>query len=151
VDLGCGVGLYGEMIRERFLQRVLLTAVDGYEPYIKHQRVRYCYDYRVLADVFAVVEGRVRLRPFDCVLCMDVVEHFEKGRALLLLDWLMSNPVAYISTPMFEYEQGDENGNPLERHQCFFTEKELTALGWVLVKKKAVGREKEIGAFRNVR
>lgn len=150
VDLGCGTGAYGELIRERFMPRIFLTAVDGYAPHLRHLRVRTCYNARITADVFDVVEGRVALHPIDCVLCMDVIEHFEKSKALDLLKWLKNQRLCYVSTPLFDFQQGEEYGNKLERHLCFFTEAELLSLGWVPVKKIPVGRGKEMGAFRNV-
>jgi len=144
--------MYGEVMRTKFAlpKAIKLIAVDGYAPYLRNPRIRAYYTRSIVADIFDVVEGKVQV-PTECVLCMDVVEHFERERALKLLDWLRARKLAYISTPLFWYEQdGTEWGNLLEAHHCHFESKELEALGWIPVLKIEVYHDKEIGAYRNV-
>jgi len=150
LDLGCGIGMYGELIRTRvvFPKDLFLIGVDANMEYMRNPRLAAYYNRRMLADLFEVIEGQLAL-PIDCVLCMDVVEHFERPKALRLLDWLHDRPLAYISTPLFWYEQSGPGVPEAEQHRSFFTERELLGLGWKSVAKVAENRG-ELGAFRNV-
>lgn len=148
LDMGCGIGVYGEMIRGHVPKRLTLYGIDAFEPYLHEYRVRRYYDWVRCADLLDVVEGRIPLEP-DCVLCMDVVEHFEKGKALAILDWIERRPLAYVSTPLFFMSQPKLRDNPHEEHRCYFEEKELAGRGWKTIIKTKLSEQGEGGAFRH--
>ncbi len=149
LDLGCGTGVYGEFVRGYLPAYVFLAGVDGYGPCLEHPRIKRFYSMTARADVFDVVEGRCQV-PTDCVLCMDVVEHLEKPKALRLLEWLRARRLAYVSTPLFWFPQDALQGNELERHRCWFDEWELNRLGWRTVVRAPIDQRGDAGAFRNV-
>jgi len=147
LDLGCGVGLYGQAIRRALGPTVRLYGVDGFLPFLAG-KLAGVYDILVKAQIGEFVAGTVSIKA-DCVMCMDVVEHFEKPAALELLGWLLKQPLAYMSTPMFEYEQGAVGGNELERHRCWFEFDELVSMGWKPLVKVQWDERGWIGAFNN--
>lgn len=148
LDLGCGVGAYGGMMRMYVYPTPYLVGVDGWREYLRSTFCR-LYDELYEADVFDVVDGRLRV-DFDTVLCMDVIEHFEMDEARRLSDWLLAQPRAYLSTPLWDYKQGAVGGNEGERHRSHFTFEGLIGWGWRPVARVQWGREdKWLGAFRN--
>lgn len=149
LDLGCGVGAYGRVIRSYLPRRIRLYGVDGYLPYLYTENPRRFYTALLWANVLELIEGNIRL-PVDCVLCMDVIEHFEQAMAMKILAWLHRQKLAYISTPLFWMEQDALGGNELERHKCNFTEAELNHLGWWTLGRFKWDQRGDVGAFRNV-
>lgn len=149
LDLGCGVGMYGMMVRNYMPPSCRLIGVDGYLPYLESEYPRKYYNSLIWADLFEVVEGRISVEQ-DCVLCMDVIEHFEKDRARRLSDWLLKQPLAYLSTPLFWFEQDAVRGNELEKHRSGFFFEELTSWGWKPLAKVRWDARGWIGSFKNV-
>jgi len=147
LDLGCGTGMYGWMARRYLDSGVRWYGVDGYMPYLAGNEAR-AYDVLVKADVFDIVDGRISIA-CDCVLCMDVIEHFKEPDAKRLSEWLMKQPFAYMSTPLFWLEQDPSYGNDLERHQCWFGEKELAGMGWIEINRVLWDDRGYVGAFRS--
>lgn len=126
LDLGCGIGVYGAMIRH-LNPEIHMIGVDGFLPYLWQQWPQEAYTARIHAPLEAVILGILDVRA-DLTLCMDVIEHFDKAIAVALLRRL--EPPAIVSTPLFDYRQGSVGGNDLEEHRCVFTEKELNDLGY---------------------
>jgi hypothetical protein len=150
LDLGCGIGEYAVDMRKYFGKGVLLYGIDGYFPYLCKDNCRK-YDVTINADVFDFVEQRINI-PVDCVLCMDVLEHFPREKALVLSAWLLAQPFAFMSTPLFDFPQGIVEGNGLERHQCWFERSELEKLGWLPlagIEFPEAGTGNWIGGFKN--
>jgi SAM-dependent methyltransferase len=147
LDLGCGVGAYGSLMRRFIYPTPWITGVDIWEPYLKSE---FCevYDELICADIFDAVNGKLDLH-FDTVLCMDVLEHFERPRARELSDWLLGQPRAYMSTPLFDYPQGAVDGNEYERHLSHYTMDELVKWGWRPLAKARQEADLWIGAFTN--
>jgi SAM-dependent methyltransferase len=147
LDLGCGRGQYGPMVK-RYLGRDTRTiGVDGYLPYLAGDDAR-TYDVLVRGDLFDFVDGRIAA-PADAVLCMDVIEHFDREKAKRLSGWLIAQPLAYLSTPLFWLEQDAAAGNALEKHQSWFTFDELVGMGWLPLAKVRWDARGWIGAFKS--
>ena len=68
----------------------------------------------------------------------------KKNKAIEILNQLDR---VVISTPLFDYEQGVVEGNKLEIHRCFFTEKEINDLGYRTLFKVKYDERGDIGAF----
>lgn len=147
LDLGCGVGEYARMIRRYLPDRVKLYGLDAYMPYLA-QRECEKYDALIRGDIFDVVEGRIII-PVDCVLAMDVIEHFERDKAKRLSDWLLAQPLAYMSTPLFWFEQDPSNGNELERHRSGFSFEEIMSWGWIPLAKVRWDERGWVGSFKS--
>jgi len=148
-DLGMGSGLYGAMIRS-VNPDIVMIGLDGWLPYFQTQFSQQ-YTARIHAPIEAVINGVFPVWG-DIVLCMDVIEHFEKKDAVKLLVCLKDAPMlAIVSTPLFEYKQGPVEGNDFEAHKCWFTEEELGELGWKTLFKEwheaLDGQKGYMGAF----
>jgi 2-polyprenyl-3-methyl-5-hydroxy-6-metoxy-1,4-benzoquinol methylase len=147
LDLGCGVGMYARDIRKVLPPEVTLYGVDGYWPYLNSELAP-LYDVRINASIFDFVDGRITI-PVDCVICMDVIEHCDRAQALRLSDWLLKQPMAYLSTPLFDFQQGAVGGNSLECHRTWFSMEELQEMGWLPIVKIEWDKRGWIGAFKS--
>ena len=125
VDLGCGRGFYGMVIRQNF-GNVKLIGVDIWPPYLEEARGR--YDELVRADIRDYVK---QMGFVDVALMMDVIEHFEKEEGLRLLGELRRRAGhIFVSTPLFPYPQGPLEGNPYEEHKSYWSREEMESLGF---------------------
>jgi hypothetical protein len=127
LDVGLGNGKLGfvardlldVMLNERYLRKDWKVRIDGIEvfgDYIQdHQRA--IYDDIYLGDAFEVVDG---LGAYDMVILGDVLEHFEKDRAIVFLDKCIAHAEKHLAVfvPLGNtWEQPDIYGNPYERHR----------------------------------
>lgn len=142
LDLACGVGAYALEIKKRN-KNILMVGLDGCIKYLTSVHALKYYDARIHCLVEDYLEGLVSI-PADLTLFMDGPEHFEKDKAIGILNRLDR---VIISTPLFEYEQGPVEGNKLEIHRCFFTEKEINDLGYKTLYKVRYDERGDIGAF----
>lgn len=149
-DLGMGVGLYGSQIHS-MAPDIRIVGLDGWLPYLTSKFAQDAYIARIHASIEAVIAGAFPLWG-DLVICLDVIEHFDKPWATRLLKVLQAAPMtAIVSTPLFDYKQGPVGGNPFEEHKCWFTEKELNAAGFAtLFRERHMshdGQKGYMGAF----
>jgi hypothetical protein len=111
LDVGPGWGKY----------RILLPwfgamdAVEVFEPYLEHCRLRELYREVFVADVCAWVDS-AEFRPYDVVIMGDVLEHIEARQAVQLLGKLTATCGEVIVVVPYGYEQGAEHGNEHQRH-----------------------------------
>ena len=132
VDLGCGTGKYGFLLRERLdlacgradrsVWQVRIDAVDGYAPYLTDLH-RSVYDEVIVADVrefVATASGR-----YELALALDVLEHFEPDDgAEFIRATLRISDHLIVSTPRGYYQQ-EGRANQLERHLSWWPAAEL--------------------------
>lgn len=153
-DLGCGIGLYGaatRVIHRTEAQGIVFIGLDGFLPYLLQTTARDYYSTLIWGKIEDVVAGLIRVKA-DLTICMDVVEHFEKSVAetILKLPGKM-----LVSTPLFDLQQGEVEGNKLEAHRCWFSERELTAMGFRTLAKidyqQDDGQSGPIGLFERRR
>lgn len=139
------------MIRRYVAPQPYLIGVDGWAPYFESIHCA-MYDELICSDIIEFVKHDIDIW-VDTVLCMDVLEHFERDEAKLLSDWLLEQPRAYMSTPMWDFKQGAVGGNEREQHRSHFEFDELVEWGWTPIAKVRWGDQdrKWIGAFRNAR
>jgi hypothetical protein len=134
LDIGCGFGKYGFLLRDqldvlneqkgpnvpnysinRSSWKTQIDAIEVYEKYICDLQ-RYIYTNIFIGNIIDLVKN---LNNYDVILLLDVIEHFEKEEGRRLLDNLMSkvNKLLVITTPPFEFTQGNICGNEFERHR----------------------------------
>ncbi len=98
LDLGCGVGVFLELLRER---KVKGTGVDSFGPSVKECKAKQLMVYR--SDVLAYLEKS--REKYDGVFCSHLVEHMTPQVALRLLSGihrvLNVHGKAIIVTPNF--------------------------------------------------
>ncbi|MFQ5715620.1 MAG: class I SAM-dependent methyltransferase [Nitrospinales bacterium] len=135
LDIGVGNGKLGfiardlldVMLGERFRKRDWKITIDGIEvfpDYIQdHQKA--IYDEIHIGDAFDVIDT---LGAYDLIVVGDVLEHFEKTRALKFLDKCVAhcNKHVIISIPLGEnWTQPAVYGNPYEEHLSFWRKEEF--------------------------
>lgn len=140
LDLGCGSGAYGYDLKMRD-PSITMIGLDGHFRYLTSHHCLNCYDIKIHASIDQYFEYLYAFH--DVALCMDVVEHMEKEKAIEFLDQFHG----IISTPLFWFEQGPVEGNEFEIHKCWFTEEELNDLGYVTLFKVDYDERGQIGAF----
>lgn len=125
LDIGVGFGKYGVLIREvlelpyqRYDKKQWLVKIDGIEAFEKYKNPMYDYIYNKIyyGDAVQIIK---RLSKYDCILLIDVLEHFEKEEGKEFIKELMThvNKSLIISTPMYPGKQLDYLGNKYEEHK----------------------------------
>jgi SAM-dependent methyltransferase len=129
LDVGLGNGKMGFIVRdfldvmlaERYRKEDWKVRIDGVEifpDYIQdHQKA--IYDNIFIGDVFDVIDT---LGAYDLVILADVLEHFEKAKAINFLDRCAQHcSHMIISIPLGElWRQAPVYGNPHEEHLSFW-------------------------------
>ncbi|MBR8837697.1 MAG: class I SAM-dependent methyltransferase [Stigonema ocellatum SAG 48.90 = DSM 106950] len=125
LDVGIGMGSYGFLIRqfldisqERLKKSEWQIQIDGVEIFEGYRNPVWDYAYsRVsIGDIRDLVDS---LEEYDLILCNDVLEHFEREEARLLISQLLKLSLVFIATtPNREYPQDSWGGNEAERHLC---------------------------------
>lgn len=139
LDLGMGSGVYGVGIRQWFEfgvgpRRAHLTGVEAWEPYRNPNWDHYD------TIVMEPIEDYVLSGPFefDCILLLDVVEHFERDVAEITLtriqDLLAPGGLLYCSTPGRWFAQEAAHGNEYERHRSAWTAVDFRSRGFRLLR-----------------
>lgn len=141
-DLGMGVGAYGQAIKMQN-RNIRIIGLDACFKYLTSLSATRFYDMLIWGNVSAFLSGLIQIKS-DIILFMDVVEHIVKDKAIEVLNFLDR---VIISTPLFDYEQGVVEGNPLEQHLCWFTEEEINNLGYKTLCKVKYDERGDIGAF----
>lgn len=125
LDVGCGEG--GPLLC--LPKPARLTGLDGHAASLDKLRASGRYDELVFAplDQAPFPEGG-----FDTVVCLDVIEHFDKPQAMALIvlleRWAARKVV--LATPNGFLPQRPCEGNPFQEHKCGFSTAELRALGY---------------------
>ena len=139
LDLGIGMGIYGAAVRQwlddgRAPWRTRLVGVEGWGAY--RNPTWDLYDEVRVEPIETYLESAGE--PFDAILLMDVLEHFERAEGLWVLNRaagrLTPGGLLVVATPGNWFEQGAVNGNELERHLSYWRSEDFEALGFSLVR-----------------
>lgn len=130
LDVGCGghtspFAVIGKLPGQRRI------GVDHFPPALERSRAANVHDAYILADVF---DEQALQERFDCVVVLDLIEHFEKERGALLLDRLerIARRRVVVLTPNGFLPQEPFDGNESQRHLCGWTAAELRARGYTV-------------------
>lgn len=112
LDVGPGEGIYSDLIKEKFGDKVSITAIEVWNPYI--------IEYELHKKYSTIIESDVRFVDnfsYDVVILGDVLEHMSKTDALELWEKVKRQAkYAVISIPIVYMPQGAYGGNPYEVH-----------------------------------
>lgn len=135
LDLGCGSGLWGGLIRNYLDDGVKpydtrLIGVEGFEGY--RNPLWDLYDAVNVCTIERFLEmGGKR---YGAVLLLDVLEHFAKkdGEAVLerAFDKVSPGGDFFVGTPAIWMDQGAFWGNELERHRSLWSNEDLQLRGF---------------------
>ena len=141
VDLGCGYGFMGCMVKTLWPLKKLI-GVEAQERYRNPMWGVY-HEVRIADIREAVPRMLERGEHFDYGFFFEILEHLthEDGEELLPLlpqladRWLMSTPDVYFGARWHEWD----------KHQCVWKAEELEALGWQLIHPRGVESWSELG------
>jgi hypothetical protein len=111
LDVGCGGGTYGQVLRPLF-PRSLIVGVEAYEN--NRNPLWACYNNVTVEDV----RGLGTIFEFELVLLVDVLEHMPKEDGIKLLDNICGTKI--VCTPRHWPQSADEN--PYTEHVSEWTE-----------------------------
>lgn len=128
LDVGCGSDSPIRFFKHR---PKLTVGVDGYEPSIEKSRQKDIHD---KYECIHLMDMDTVFLPnsFDCVLSIDVIEHFEKQQGIELLgkmEKLASKRVVLV-TPNGFLPQEAHSGNPYQKHLSGWDVEEMQSYGY---------------------
>lgn len=113
LDVGAGFGKYRLLLPEY----PAMDAIEIWEPYIEEEQLRELYRTVYTGDIcefaMALVGGSA---VYDLAILGDVLEHIRREKAKALIQVLTSICGDVLVVVPYEYEQGEEHGNPYQRH-----------------------------------
>ena len=127
LDIGCGSGKYGVLMRE-YLPNARLDGVEGFAAYITDiHRVAYDHVY----EVNAMELVRKLDRGYDLAMMIDMFEHltFDEG-ACLLQELSKRTKHILVSVPVLHPQQDAMHGNALQEHHAQYDVPKLRHLGF---------------------
>ena len=123
LDVGAGPGKYGALLREYVAGVHWVGAVEAWGPYIT-PRLRCLYDEVIEAD--ALTLDTDTFARYDCVLLVDVLEHFTHADGEALLDRIPSAVV--ICTPAQWFQNPEAASIWTEEHRSLWTPEQFAAM-----------------------
>lgn len=126
LDIGCGYGKHGVLLREYVHPTPQVHGIEAWEPYVEPHKLRGIYDHLRVGDALHLTSDE--LEPYDMVVMGDVIEHMEKEYALGLLDRIRGWVI--IATPVNHFHT-DEGLPPTEAHVSHWTKNDFEATGRV--------------------
>jgi hypothetical protein len=147
LDIGCGekspiFGFSKEIEKT--------TGVDSHLPSIERSRAEGIHTDYVQLNI-ADIGGKFAPHSYDCVIALDVIEHFEKEDGLRLLDAMerIARKKVVVFTPNGFVAQPPTPDNPHQLHRSGWTVAEMRARGYEVV---GIGGWRPLrGAYANPR
>ncbi len=126
IDVGCGSGTYPKLL-EGTGNKYEWIGVEIWKPYVTKYSLWEIYDQILVGNILDFLELTKYLEA-DCIIFGDVLEHMTKEHAQKCIDWADANfQHVVISTPI-NYEQGEVDGNPYEKHLSVWSMEELNSM-----------------------
>ncbi len=131
LDVGCGFNSPVQLLRKRPAH---LVGVDAYAPVLEESRSRKLHDEYRLMNVLSIKEA-FGPKSFDCVIACDLIEHLERQDGLELIAQMehLARKSVIIYTPNGFLPQGEEYGNPLQRHLSGWNAREMQHRGYTVI------------------
>ncbi|MEM2028768.1 MAG: class I SAM-dependent methyltransferase, partial [Candidatus Bathyarchaeia archaeon] len=128
LDVGCGRGGWGQILRAKKRGFPRLIGIDVWRPHLENL----CRT-KVYSDLIAVNAPNLPLKDkcVDIILACEILEHLTKDAGYALLAELerVCRKIIIISTPL-NWPQGEIYGNPYERHVSEWRAEDLARLGY---------------------
>jgi len=130
LDIGCGKGKWGFLIKTSYQQPKKIIGIDIWLQYLKYSKHHKVYDDVVLADARYLP---IKDSSFDVVLGCEILEHLSSsvdGDKLLKEAERVCKEKVIISTPHELQEQGEVDSNPFQKHRIRWRPKDLKKRGY---------------------
>ena len=134
LDVGCGFGKYGSLIKHVSLERKLcpyIIGIDVWLPYLRALNGINAYDALLSCEAGNLPFSN---RIFDLVIATEIIEHMEKRNGILFLKSLeklaKKGGLIIVSTPQGKQEQETSEGNTYQIHKSVWMKYELECLGF---------------------
>ncbi len=131
LDIGCGAGLYGKIIREVFGEKAWIIGVDIFDPYFKQFNLIEIYDGFLVRDI----RDDVPVDKADLITAGDVLEHLTKEEAVRVVNALRPKcRFLWAALPLkigrpwsvgYTQPEHEYAVNPAEQHQHDYTGDEI--------------------------
>ena len=105
LDVGCGRGVYGELLSDH----LIMDGLDVYSPH-DNEYSRSLYDKVIIADILGY-----QYDYYDLVIFGDILEHLEIYDAQYALAYAMGHSSMVLVAVPYQLKQG-QNENPAEEH-----------------------------------
>lgn len=130
LDVGCGTtSMLSELASDKNLRsKFCLVGLDVYKPTIEWNKINGIHDEYILDDI----RNHDPVEKYDIVVATDLIEHFEKEEARVLLGKLESMAVhlVVLITPNGYRENIPLDGNLYMEHKCGFSARDLRTLSY---------------------
>jgi len=129
LDVGCGKGTPMYFINKN--RKFKAVGIDIFKPYLDEARGKEIYQCLILGDVSYLP---FKDKSFDVIICMEVLEHFEKEDGEKVLDELerVGRSQILLTTPIRRYKQDPYDGNPNQEHRYIWQMGQLKEQGYKL-------------------
>jgi len=130
LDIGCGSN---SPIRY-FSKKPYCVGVDAFEPSIKKSMAKKIHDEYFLTDILEI-DKKIEPNSFECVIALDVIEHFTKKEGYLILDIMekIASKKIIVFTPNGFVPQGVYDENPWQVHKSGWTVEEMRKRGYKVI------------------
>lgn len=128
LDLGCGPHSPLINIKKYLNPNLYSVGVDNFEPYLEKNILQKNHSEYIKGDILEIDFNN---KKFDCVLLVDVIEHFEEKEFINLLIKLekISNKIIVI-TPNGFIEQDGYDNNIYQIHKSGWSVEKMKKLGF---------------------
>lgn len=131
LDVGCG---FPSPIAPFAREFVYSVGVDAFLPSIQKSKAQGIHTEYVQADVLDIAK-RFSPQSFECVICLDVIEHLPSAQGLELLQALeqTASRRVIIFTPNGFLPQPAHSNNPWQEHRSGWTVEQMERLGYRVI------------------
>lgn len=131
LDVGCGDNSIVQFFKNKLKKS---TGIDIYKASVKKSIQKSIHQKYIIGDILNL-NKYFKNKSFDCVLCIDVLEHLKKNEALNLIKKMenIAKKVVVIQTTNGFVKQGVFKGNKYQIHQCSFESGELKKMGYKVI------------------
>jgi 2-polyprenyl-3-methyl-5-hydroxy-6-metoxy-1,4-benzoquinol methylase len=127
LDVACGPYSPIRLISGQFKSE----GIDIFEPSLDLSKKRKIHNTYKKGNIMNL-EKYYKIRSFDSVICIDVIEHFKKTDAIKLIKKMekIARLNVILMTPNGFYHQDHLHGNPYEEHKSGWSVVDLNNLGY---------------------
>lgn len=127
LDVGCGDNSPLARIKKNFYS----VGIDVFEPSIKQSKKNNIHNDYKIGDILGL-DTFFKPKSFDCVLALDIIEHFKKKDALKLIDSMerIAKKKVLIATPYGFAKQSAYDDNPYQEHKSGWNVSDFKKIGY---------------------